>query len=291
MTDRFWLKLGPRVLVAGSALLLALMTGMTQAQPVAERSITHLNGDVYRFQNDAHYSVFMVTPAGVIATDPISPEAAVWLNAEIQSRFNLPVKYVIYSHDHWDHASGAAAFTEATVIAHANAVPFIEASDRPIKMPDITFSSELVLKLGGKSVHLYYLGASHSDNLIYMVFPEEKVLFGVDSIAVNRLPFQNLAGTDIDSLIGSIAALEQMDVDIVAPGHGQLGTLKDLAAHRIYLESLKDQVTAMLRSGRSNAEIMAAIKMPQYSSWESYAEWQQLNVEGMINYVKNNYQF
>ena len=69
------------------------------SEPV--RSITHLTGDVYRFQNDAHFSVFMVTPDGVIATDPVSPDAAEWLNSQIQQRFNQPVKYVIYSHDHW----------------------------------------------------------------------------------------------------------------------------------------------------------------------------------------------
>jgi glyoxylase-like metal-dependent hydrolase (beta-lactamase superfamily II) len=279
-----------RLLPVSLAFFLMLAGNHLWAQePV--RNITHLAGDVYRFQNDAHYSVFMVTPEGVIATDPISVDAATWLNDEIRRRFNLPVKYVIYSHDHWDHVSGAAAFPEATIIAHANAVPWIEASDQPIELPDITFSSELDLKLGGKEVHLYYLGVSHSDNLVYMVFPEEKILFGVDTIAVNRLPFEDFEGTDIDGLIGSIYALEQMDIDIVAPGHGDIGTIEDIVAHRTYIESLKDQVTALIRMGRTDAEIMAIIKMPEYSSWGSYNEWQQMNVRGMITYVKEHYRF
>jgi glyoxylase-like metal-dependent hydrolase (beta-lactamase superfamily II) len=278
------------LLAAISGGLLSAQVGLAQ-QGEAVRSITHLAGDVYRFRNDGHYSVFMVTPEGVIATDPISPEAAAWLNTEIKSRFNQEVKYVLYSHDHWDHVSGAAAFAGATIIAHANAVPHIEASDRPIELPDITFTSELVLKLGSKTVHLYFLGEGHSDNLVYMVFPDEKILFGVDSIAVNRLPFGDMAGTNIDGVIGSIAALERMEIDIVAPGHGELGTLADLAAHRIYLESLKDQVTEALRDGASDQEILAMIKMPQYSHWGSYEAWQQQNVQGMIRYVKNNYRF
>ena len=270
-------------------LVLGIGTAARAAEPV--RAITQLAGDVYRFQNDAHFSVFMVTPEGVIATDPITPEAAQWLNAEIQRRFNLPVKYVIYSHDHWDHVSGAAAFPDATIVAHANAVPHIAASDQPIEAPDITFNSELEVKLGGKSVRLYYLGVSHSDNLVFMHFPEQRVLFGVDAISVNRLPFQDLAGTDVNGLIGAISALEQMEVDIVAPGHGDVGTLEDLAAHRVYLEALKDQVTEMLRDGRSDDEIKAAIKMPEYRNWGSYDAWQQPNVQGMINYVKANYSF
>ena len=273
------------------AVILALLVGSTVRAQEVVRNITHIAGDVYRFQNNAHYSVFMVTSEGVIATDPISVEAATWLNEEIRQRFNQSVKYVIYSHDHWDHASGAAAFPEATIIAHANAIPYIEASDQPIELPDITFTSEFDLRLGGKHVHLYYLGVSHSDNLVYMVFPEEKILFGVDAIAVNRLPFQDFEGTDIDGLIGAMYALQQMDIDIVAPGHGELGTIEDIVAHRTYIELLKDQVTALIRMGRTDAEIMETIKMPQYSSWGSYNDWQQMNVRGMITYVKEHYRF
>lgn len=261
--------------------------GFSASGAEPQRSITHLAGDVYRFQNNAHYSVFMVTDEGVIATDPISPDAAQWLNREIQDRFNQPVKYVLYSHDHWDHASGGAAFSDATIVAHANAVPHIQASDEPIALPDITFTNELTVTLGGKSVQLYYLGLSHSDNLVYMLFPDAGVLFGVDAISVNRLPFQNMAGTDIDGVIGSISALEQMDVDIVSPGHGEVGTLADLAAHREYLEQLKEQVANLMREGNSLEEIQAQVTMEEYSHWGSYDGWQQPNVEGMYNYLSN----
>ena len=266
--------------------VLFLLPVFAQAAAEAERSITHLAGDVYRFQNNAHFSVFMVTPEGVIATDPISPDAARWLNNEIQERFDVPVKYVIYSHDHWDHVSGGAEFEGATIISHANAVPYIAASDDPIVMPDLTFTTEMEISLGGKSVKLYYLGPSHSDNLVYAVFPEEKILFGVDAISVNRLPFQTMEGTEIDGVIGSIAALEQMDIEIVSPGHGETGTLEDLAAHRIYLETLKERVGNLLRQGQSMGQIKAAVTMSEYSHWGSYEGWQQMNVEGMVNYLQ-----
>jgi len=136
-------------------------------------------------------------------------------------------------------------------------------------------------------VKLYYLGLSHSDNLVYMLFPDAGVLFGVDAISVNRLPFQNMAGTDIDGVIGSISALEQMEVDIVAPGHGEVGTLSDLTAHREYLEQLKEQVANLMREGNSLEEIQAQVTMEEYSHWGSYDGWQQPNVEGMYNYLSH----
>ena len=93
--------------------------GIAQA-PV--REISQIAGEVYRFRNQNHYSVFAVTPAGIIATDPINAEAAQWLKAELQRRFNRPVKYLIYSHDHADHIAGGEVFADtATVIAHENA--------------------------------------------------------------------------------------------------------------------------------------------------------------------------
>ena len=45
-----------------------------------KRSIKKIAGDLYRFQNNFHFSVFFVTPDGIIATDPINKGAAQWLN-------------------------------------------------------------------------------------------------------------------------------------------------------------------------------------------------------------------
>lgn len=71
----------------GALLLLAALAAFAQQQaPV--REITKIAGEVYRFRNNFHYSIFAVTPAGVIATDPINADAAQWLKDEIRRRFN-----------------------------------------------------------------------------------------------------------------------------------------------------------------------------------------------------------
>ena len=57
------------------ALGLALVPAQTSAQQT-KREITRIAGEVYRFRNNFHYSVFAVTPQGIIATDPINAEAA-----------------------------------------------------------------------------------------------------------------------------------------------------------------------------------------------------------------------
>jgi glyoxylase-like metal-dependent hydrolase (beta-lactamase superfamily II) len=80
-----------------------------------------LTGDVYYARMDDYVSAFMVTSDGIILVEPIGTEMATWLKAEMTRRFNVPVKYVIYSHSHWDHASGGAIYADtARFIGHEN---------------------------------------------------------------------------------------------------------------------------------------------------------------------------
>ena len=103
-------RLVSRVCAAACLAAVVLVPGTLHAQ--AKRAITHIAGDLYRFQNNFHFSVFLVTPEGVIATDPINAEAATWLESEIDKRFARPIKYLVLSHDHADHSSGGEVFAD-----------------------------------------------------------------------------------------------------------------------------------------------------------------------------------
>jgi glyoxylase-like metal-dependent hydrolase (beta-lactamase superfamily II) len=91
-------------------------------QPAAPaRSIVNITGQLYRAQNNNHYTVFLVTPEGIIMSDPINRDFARWLKAEYASRFKVPVRYVLYTHRDWDHASGGVVFADtAEFVGHQN---------------------------------------------------------------------------------------------------------------------------------------------------------------------------
>jgi glyoxylase-like metal-dependent hydrolase (beta-lactamase superfamily II) len=83
------------------------------------QEIGKLTGDVYYARTDDYVSAFMVTSEGIVLVEPVGPEHAAWLKGELDRRFGVPVKYVIYSHSHGDHASGAAVFADtARIIGH-----------------------------------------------------------------------------------------------------------------------------------------------------------------------------
>ncbi|HZJ32865.1 MAG TPA: MBL fold metallo-hydrolase [Vicinamibacterales bacterium] len=85
------------------------------------RDITNVAGDLYRVRNGAWATVFYVTPDGIILGDPINVALSTWLKDQLAQRFKVPVRYVVYSHSHFDHAEGGAVFADtAKFVAHEN---------------------------------------------------------------------------------------------------------------------------------------------------------------------------
>src|SRR5258705_494587 len=119
----------PLLLLAAVALAVPLPARAQQPPPFETTKITD---NVYLFRYGGHQSMFVVTPDGVIATDPIAqrrPEAATTYLAEIRKITQAPIKYVVYSHHHYDHIEGGKPFKDAgaTFIAHMNAKTRLEA--------------------------------------------------------------------------------------------------------------------------------------------------------------------
>jgi glyoxylase-like metal-dependent hydrolase (beta-lactamase superfamily II) len=285
MPSRHRLALG---LLAASLLLLGAPWAQSQQPPAPAREITQIAGQVYRFRNANHYSVFAVTPAGVIATDPINVDAARWLKAELARRFNQPVRYVVYSHDHADHISGGEVFADtAIMVAHDNAKAAIVGEKRPTAAPQLTFSDRLTLELGGTTLELAYVGKNHSDNSIVMRFPRERVLFAVDFIPVNSYSFRDFPDAYMPDWIESLKRVEAMDFDILAPGHGPLGNKANVTMFREYLQDLRGEVIRYAREGKSVDEMKTLITLPKYAAWGP-KEWFPLNIEGMYRLVQAN---
>jgi hypothetical protein len=121
-----------------------------------------------------------------------------------------------------------------------------------------------------------------------MHFPAEHTVFAVDIVAVKRLPYQDFPDADMAGWIATLKALEAMDFDILAPGHGALGGKADLADHRRYLETLRDQVKAGMAAGKSVDELKQTVTMSDYASWGMYKEWREANVAGMYRLLQTS---
>jgi glyoxylase-like metal-dependent hydrolase (beta-lactamase superfamily II) len=101
----------PACLLLALCALVAFAPRAAAQQPPA-RGIVNVTGQLYRAQNNNHYTVFLVTPDGIIMSDPINRDFGRWLKAEFATRFKVPVRYVLYTHRDWDHASGGVVFAD-----------------------------------------------------------------------------------------------------------------------------------------------------------------------------------
>lgn len=273
--------------------LVALMPAISAAQQAPRepvRSITRLTGDLYRVQNNDHYTVFMVTPAGIVLADPINVELATWLKAELTTRFpNTPVRYVLYSHHHQDHASGAALFNDtAELIGHQNFNAGLKASQAQdpkryaaVVPVESAYSGRRTVTLGGKTVNLIHPGRTgHAADFTVLHFPAERVVFGVDFMAVKMVPGSNTLanGASIQDYINAVKVVETLDFDIVSPGHGPTGTRADFVAYRQYFERLAERVSAGIAKGQTVEQLQAAKIMDEYKDWIEYDEDNDVNI-------------
>ena len=273
------------VLAVGSLLLLG--PGLSAQQPRPDDEITKLADDVYLHRRQFHQAIFITTPKGVIVTDPISSEAATWLKAKIKTLTDQPVRYVIYSHHHDDHITGGNVFADqASFVSHAAArEKILQAADPTTPVPDLTFTDRMSIDLGGKHVELIYSGKNHSDNSLVVLLPQNKLLFAVDFIPVETVAYRTMRSDYPDDWIDSLKQIEQLDFEILVPGHGRIGKKEHVRQFRGYLEDLRAAVEEQVRQGASVEEVKKTVQLPKYEQWQRYADWFPENVEGMYRYL------
>lgn len=154
-------------------LILLSAFGFSTVSLAADFSISPIRDNLYRFSNGTHHSVFVVTDDGIALTDPLSPPAASWLKNELKRRFDQPVRYVIYNHNHPDHIYGGQVFAGpgVTFIAHEWARDDLLATRANTRLPDLVFNDEMSLYLGDTRVDLRYHGPNNGKGSISINFP------------------------------------------------------------------------------------------------------------------------
>jgi len=288
---------GMKLTALTAALATAALTATAQAQAPAQPAApppyatTKVEGtdNVYIFRYGGHQSMFVVTKAGVIATDPIGerrPAAKAYIE-EIQKITKAPIKYVIYSHGHYDHIAGGQPFKDlgATFVAHRNAKKRIaELKPADVVVPDQVVDTDKTITLGGTVLELHYVGRNHSDSTLVMRLPKEKIIYTVDWIPLQAVQFRGLADTYVPDIEQGLKKVIAMDWDKLIPGHPgpggrQTGTKDDARNALAYLQDLSAAAKKAVDEGKSYADAQKDIKLPKYESWGGYGPFLPMNVE------------
>jgi len=271
------------------ALALAAFTALMSTAAMAQAqqpqiATTKVEGtdNVYVFRNGNHQSMFVVTKDGVIATDPIAygrPTGGKAYVDEIKKVTDKPIKYLIYSHHHYDHIAGGQAFKDAgaKIIAHSRAKERLaQLKDPATPLPDEVVSNRgRTIKLGGTTLELKYVGLNHSDSTLVMRLPKEKVLFVVDILPVGQVPGRGMIDFYPVESEDSIKKIIAMDWDKLIPGHpgpgGRLGTKKDAQDQLTFLQDASAEMQKLARDGKCWDPAEKDFKLTKYESWPGYA--------------------
>lgn len=288
---------------------LALAFTLLLAQ-VACAELTRLADNVYSYVGSKDASPansfaanagIVIGKDGVLVIDTlISAKEGQRFLADIRKVTDKPIKYVVNTHTHLDHALGNCVFAKvgATVISHeadrnylaANGAGLLQRAasyglkpedmaGTEIALPTLAFSNEMLLDLGGEEVRLMRTAPSHTAGSLVVYLPSKKILFAGDILFTDFHPF--LADGDFSGWIGTIDTLLTLDVDKVVPGHGPLSGKKDLREMKEYIQLFDKKATEL--AAKSNDPDAISAELLKTLPKRTMAEW-------MVSYnVKSRY--
>jgi glyoxylase-like metal-dependent hydrolase (beta-lactamase superfamily II) len=274
-------------------LSVACLASAVHGHAQANFETTRVAEGVYQFRWIGHNALFVTTPAGVVVVDPINVEAARQLAREIQRVApGSSLVAIVYSHNHADHATGAAALMagmgqqNVPIIAHENAVaPMRERGNPDQPVPTVTFSERFAFEPGSRRIELHYLGPSHGDDLVVPFIPDVGVAFAVDFIGNDRVAFQALPGWVFPEFFDALAGLLRIPFDTIAFGHGPPGDRATVHRQIAYYDDLTVAVRRAIAAGLTEDQAAEQVRLPQYAQWQQYEAWFPMNVRGIYRWL------
>ena len=252
----------------------------------AQEGLTKIADNVYSYvdvKNAGPGNSFAANAGIIIGSDGIlvvdtliSAKEAQRFMTDIRKVSSKPIKYVVDTHYHLDHAFGNGEFAKAgaLIISHAADRDNLERKGEPIlkratefglsekdmrgtaiALPVLTFTDRMTVYLGREKVELLSIGPSHTPGSVLVYLPERKILFTGDILFTDFHPY--LGEGDLAGWIRNLDFILSLDVATIIPGHGPLSGKKDIARMKEYLVDF-DRKARELAAKSGDADAIAA---------------------------------
>ena len=211
---------------------------------------------------------------GVLLVDTQFGELHEKVMAAVSKLSNRPIRFVINTNWHYDHAMGNEAMAKAgaVIIAHEKTRqrmmveqvhPSLDMTIPPYPkeaLPVTTFNDALTIHFNGQEIQLTHIANAHSDADIVIHFREANVIHTGDLVFAKGFPFIDVphGGTVNGMIAAADRLLEMIDEETkIIPGHGPPSTRRDLREYRDMLVAVRDRVVRLIEAGRNLGEIQA----------------------------------
>ncbi|MEO5741008.1 MAG: MBL fold metallo-hydrolase, partial [Vicinamibacterales bacterium] len=220
--------------------------------------------------------------------------------AEIRKLTSQPVRFIVNTHHHSDHAGGNPIFAKlGTIYAQKNVRNRIlegykSSKERldfdPVQAaPAVTYDGELVFYLGGEEIHLYHPARAHTDGDTLVHFKNANIALWGDAFINNWVPVVDVAGG-----ASTLEWLQFLDRGIqlvgenamMVPGHGAIGKAADVRRFRMYFTNMHANVRKAIAAGKTREQAMDEITVPAYANLPGGAARIRMNVAAMYDELK-----
>ncbi len=226
-----------------------------------------ISENVYWFQSEIYAQVTAGVVAGpqwAVVIDTLAlPEETLAMRDFVEDTLKVPVRYVIDTHSHADHAWGNGFFPGATIVGHElcrialvergpaalESARKLNATFKQVKLvpPQLSFDQgTLTLRVGKKNLTMIPT-PGHSPDGISVLVEEDRVLFAGDAF----LPLPFVVDGDIEELAGSIKKIGKMGLENIVQGHGDIilrGEIDEAVKENLaYLSCIRKAVRAAAR--------------------------------------------
>ena len=268
-------------------------TGETVTQKLTEQyenspmNVTSLGQGLYVFSGDGGDVTAIVDDGSILLIDSGLASRISELSDAIFKTTMRPVTRLVNTHWHFDHTGGNTYLGSSgvTIIAQENVkrqlstvqnVPFVGLRDGhypPQALPEVTYSSSMILQQGSEKLTLENYGRAHTDgDTVIYIAPLNVVVVG-DIFSNHFYPIIDLAsGGSIDGMIHSVdRILAQTDAQTkIVPGHGPVATRADLQDYRDMLVQVRQRVKDLIAAGKTMDKVVTAAPTKDFDAkWGS----------------------
>jgi len=272
--------------------------------------VTKISGNIYMLEGQGGNIAASVGEDGIVIVDDEFAPLAEKIQAALKDLkiTDKPVRFVINTHYHGDHAGGNAPFANSgsTVIAQDNVRKRLASGGTAgnggsVKMevkpaekaalPIITFEHDVTVHLNGEDIRALHFPAGHTDGDAIIFFPKNNVVHMGDDFVRYGFPFIDVAsGGSVQGMADGLEkAIAQLPADVkVIPGHGQLSNLEDV---RAYIQMLKDTTATVQKAmaAKKGVEQMKQEKiLAPWAKWSNDFVKEDTFIETVYNSLTNH---
>jgi cyclase len=218
--------------------------------------------------------------------------------AEIKKITNQPIRFVINTHHHGDHAGGNPVFARlAPIFAQKNVRNRILAGYKnekeplgfdPMKaLPAVTYDGELIFHMGGEEIHLYHPSRAHTDGDSLVHFKNANIAHWGDAFVNNWVPVIDGSGSTLEWLQFIDRGIQLVGENaVMVPGHGAIAKAADVRRLRLYFTNMQDSVRKAIAAGKTREQAMDEITVPAYANLPGGAARIRMNVAAVYDELK-----